>query len=57
LESGGRPIAGCINLDLTERPETNLVVDLTAPGGLPFANSSVDELALIHVPEHIPDTL
>jgi SAM-dependent methyltransferase len=59
LGCGRRPMDGWVNVDCVPLPGVDLVVELDAPDkvSLPWADDSVDELAMIHVLEHISHPL
>ncbi|MEQ8815222.1 MAG: methyltransferase domain-containing protein [Thalassobaculum sp.] len=55
--AGGRSIDGWVNLDLEQADGTNVVADLLAPQGLPFADNTFDEMLMSHVLEHLDKPL
>ena len=50
---GGKRLPGFLGVDRFPTPAVDLIADLT--GALPFADSSVDEILLDNVIEHLPD--
>jgi SAM-dependent methyltransferase len=59
LGCGRSPLPGWVNVDLAPLPGIDVVADLDAcrTTPLPFADGSVSNVRLIHVLEHIGDTL
>ena len=59
LGCGRSPLPGWINVDLAKLPGIDVVADLDAcrTKPLPFADGSTSSMRLIHVLEHIGDTL
>ena len=59
LGCGRTPMAGWVNLDLAPGPGIDVVADLDAcrRTPLPFADDSVSQMRMMHVLEHIGDTL
>jgi hypothetical protein len=59
LGCGRSPLTGWVNVDLTALPGIDVVADLDAcrTTPLPFADGSASNMRMIHVLEHIGDTL
>jgi hypothetical protein len=59
LGCGRSPVPGWVNVDLVAMPGVDVVADLDAcrTQPLPFADDSVSKMRMIHVLEHIGDTL
>jgi len=59
LGCGRSPLPGWVNLDLAPGPGIDVVADLDAcrTTPLPFAENSVSRMRMVHVLEHIEDTL